>query len=149
MYGRVVALYDGSVHADRALEAATQIAKRFDSELIVLTVVPIRPSFGEVPGYPAKAEEREIEGYRTAVERAADRAKKAGAHRVHAEVREGGVVEEILTYLEAHPPDLVLVGDRGQSTSRRLMLGSVSEALVHHAPCPVLVEKKRRPATRQ
>ena len=41
--------------------------------------------------------------------------------------------------LEQNPTDLLVVGSRGLSAARRLLLGSVSTALVNHAPCPVLV----------
>ena len=56
---------------------------------------------------------------------------------------EGPVVEELVTYLERDPPDLLVLGSRGLSAGRRLLMGSVSDALVHHAPCPVLVVRHR------
>ncbi|HXQ48156.1 MAG TPA: universal stress protein, partial [Thermoplasmata archaeon] len=59
---------------------------------------------------------------------------------------DGVIVDELLALLEQHPIDLLVIGSRGLSTARRLLLGSVSTAMVTHAPCPVLVV--RTPATK-
>lgn len=38
-------------------------------------------------------------------------------------------------------PDVLIVGSRGMGTIKRLMIGSVSDHLVHHAACPVVIVK--------
>jgi len=68
-------------------------------------------------------------------------AKEHGIRDVTTELRQGLVVDELMDFLQKDPPDLLVVGSRGLSASKRLFLGSVSESLVHHAPCPVLVGK--------
>ncbi len=55
----------------------------------------------------------------------------------------GHPAEEIWRAASEPGVDLVVVGARGLGPVKRLLLGSVSEAMVHHAPCPVLVVKKR------
>ncbi|MCI4322230.1 MAG: universal stress protein [Thermoplasmata archaeon] len=58
---------------------------------------------------------------------------------------EGDVEDVLLAYLEQHPQDLAVVGSRGLSRGRRLLLGSVSAGLVNAAPCPVLVVRAPHP----
>ena len=74
-------------------------------------------------------------------EKAAAEARAAGVRKVSAEVRQGVVVEELLRFHKGNRTDLVIVGSRGQSAFRGLLLGSVTEAVIHHATCRVLVQK--------
>lgn len=57
---------------------------------------------------------------------------------------EGDVRQAILDEAAAWPADLIVVGSHGRTGLNRLMLGSVSEAIVRHAPCSV--EVVREPA---
>lgn len=57
----------------------------------------------------------------------------------HYVVREGNPGEEILTVLEKEQIHLAVVGTRGITGIKRFLLGSVSEWILHEAPCPVLV----------
>ena len=54
---------------------------------------------------------------------------------------EGPVAEAVLTAVEARPVDLIVMGARGLGRLRGLLLGSQSQKVVAHAPCPVLVVK--------
>ncbi len=141
MFAKVVVAYDGSKYSDRALEDGIEIARQFGSSLVVLSIAPIHPDVGEAPGVPVRVEKRQVEAYRALAEKAAARARRARVARVSVEVRAGGVVPEILRFLKTSRPDLVIVGSRGQSTFRGLLLGSVSEAVIHHASCKVMVQK--------
>ena len=49
------------------------------------------------------------------------------------------VVESIVDYAEEWKVDMIVVGTRGLTGFKKLLLGSVSTALVSHAPCSVLV----------
>ena len=49
----------------------------------------------------------------------------------------------ILVFLEKHPTDIIVLGDKGRSAVGRFFLGSVSRSILHHAPCSVLIAKKR------
>ena len=55
----------------------------------------------------------------------------------------GPVSETICVWAEHHGVDLIVLGARGLGVARRLLLGSISQQVVQHAPCPVLVWRKR------
>lgn len=58
-------------------------------------------------------------------------------------VTTGPPAAEIVRYAEGNDSDLVVIGARGLGTMKRLLLGSVSEAVLRHAGCPVLVVRGR------
>ena len=49
----------------------------------------------------------------------------------------GQVAEQICEFAEQNECDLIVLGTRGQSTFTKLLLGSVSQQVINHAPCPV------------
>ncbi|NJK59218.1 MAG: universal stress protein [Oscillatoriales cyanobacterium SM2_1_8] len=51
----------------------------------------------------------------------------------------GGVRETLCQIAAQEHPDILAIGSRGLGSAERLLLGSVSDYVVHHAPCPVLV----------
>jgi nucleotide-binding universal stress UspA family protein len=60
------------------------------------------------------------------------------------EIRWGDATDAILRTVQTQPTDLVVIGSRGVSGFTYLLLGSVSEEVVRHAPCPVLVARPLR-----
>lgn len=138
---RIAVAVDGSPHAERALDFAINLARRYDGELQVLSVAPLVPVFvsGAEPWVPPEIPETEIAHYREVVDKAVARAEKDGLSRVTGVCLEGVIVDELLGHLEANPPDLLVIGSRGLSAAKRLLLGSVSDAIAHHVSCPVLI----------
>lgn len=51
----------------------------------------------------------------------------------------GNPAEEILTYCDENAIDLIIIGSHGHGALHHIILGSVSEKVLHKAPCPVLV----------
>ena len=141
MFRRIAVAIDGSANGRAALETAIDLAKRYESELLVISVAPLIPVYvtAAEPYIPATVPQDELARYRAIVDEAVRHAEQSGVRSATGVCDEGVVVDEVLSHLEQHPTDLLVVGSRGLSTARRLLLGSVSSALVNNAPCPVLV----------
>jgi nucleotide-binding universal stress UspA family protein len=60
------------------------------------------------------------------------------------EVQMNHVIETIVKHVEANHDDLLVIGSRDLTKSERLHLGSVSESLLRHAPCSVLIVRGPR-----
>ena len=141
LFRRIAVAVDGSANGNAALDTAIDLAKKYGSDLVVLSIAPLVPVYvtAAEPYVPSTVPANELARYREIVNQAVHHAEEAGLKGVTGLCDEGVVVDEILSHLEKHSTDLLVVGSRGLSTARRLLLGSVSSALVNHAPCPVLV----------
>jgi nucleotide-binding universal stress UspA family protein len=144
MLRKIVVAVDGSENADRALTMAADLAGRYGAALTIVTVIPpmVIPAYGG-PVYEPPSPESMQTVYDELLASRKERVQSPRIPKVEAVRREGIVVEELVSFLEKEMPDLFVVGSRGLSAGRRLFLGSVSDALVHHAPCPVLVVRHR------
>ena len=145
-FHRVLVATDGSETARVAVGVAIDLAKRYSADLLVMAVAPLPPvlSAPNAPIAPVAVVESAAPYYRAIVDAAVAEAEAAGVSSVSGLCEEGVVVDELLDGIRAHRADLVVVGSRGLTAAKRLLLGSVSTALVTHAACPVLVV---RPAT--
>jgi nucleotide-binding universal stress UspA family protein len=139
---KVLLATDGSEEAELAASTAVDLAKLGDSELHVLHVGPALPLY-ELPDYPAQFEEV-VQAQRREAQRVLDDQVKGiealGATVVAAHLemdeRPGRAIVELGDKLGA---GLVVMGSRGLSGLRRALMGSVSDSVVRHAHCPVMV----------
>jgi nucleotide-binding universal stress UspA family protein len=135
---RIVVGFDASEHGRRALERAATIAKSQGARLSVLSSAKISqlirdPGSGASPVDPAEAEQRE-KALSEAREYLAAQGMAADFVEGH-----GDPADALLREAEATSADLIVVGTRGLNAAQRLLLGSVSTNVVHHASCDVLV----------
>ncbi len=134
----IVVGVDGSECARAALEIAAREAELRGAHLRVVSVWEVPISMGAV----ALGNQSIIDGLREGAE-AIVRDAIAEAKQRHPSVQyEGVAVEgqaaEVLLH-KALDASLIVVGNRGRGGFASLLLGSVSQQVVHHAPCPVLV----------
>lgn len=138
---------DDSVFSNAALEAVLERPWPSDSKFKVLSVVePFHPEYaGWHTSYVPIAIEAQkdlIESARALVkEKAALLEAKFGKERVSGEVVEGYVKDSILEAAKHWPADLIVMGSHGRRGFTKFLLGSVSEAVVSHAPCSVEIIK--------
>ena len=138
---RITVALDGSPYADHALTFAIDLSKRYTAALSILAVAPMVPLYlsSTEPWAPTEMPEGELKFYRGLVDAAVARAQADGLSDVTGVCLEGHVVDEIVAFLESHPADLLVLGSRGLSAAKRLLLGSISDAVSHHVGCPVLI----------
>jgi nucleotide-binding universal stress UspA family protein len=144
---RILLATDGSESASNAVETVRNLALPAGSVIRLVAVLPSTPElFGAawdayVPG-DAEAIERQMVGE---LEAALDGV-KANLERpgvtVEEEVLRGRAATQIVEAANAFRADLVVVGSRGMSAWKRLLLGSVSAEIVDNARSPVLVARR-------
>lgn len=137
--GGVLVGHDGSENAQHALRWAAELARRADLDLHVLrawsmTTAP-RPAAWS-PGYVPPVEEWAV-AVQEELEKHVAAAHPEASVRVHCHVVHRSPAKGLIE--TAAGADLLVVGARGRGGFRGLLLGSVSDQCVHHAPCPVTV----------
>jgi nucleotide-binding universal stress UspA family protein len=135
---RIVVGFDGSDTSERALERAVMIAKAAGATIAVVSSAKLSqlmrdPAGGASPVDPAEAEERT-----KALEKARSLLADAGVSVDFVEGH-GDPADVLVQEATDSGAELVVVGTRGLGATQRLLLGSVSTKVVHHAPCDVLV----------
>jgi nucleotide-binding universal stress UspA family protein len=136
----VLAPVDGSDGSHRAARTAATLAKSLQVPLTLLYAAPLT---AESAMAIAKLDRDEVEAMQR--QRGADVLATAQAQIKDLGVEAGEAVllgdpaEEILAYLDQRPGALVVIGRRGLSPLKTLLLGSVSDKIVRHASNPVTV----------
>ena len=143
---KVLLAVDGSDASMSAVATAAALPTPPGSEIRVVSVVPttFAPEGSPWPNVirvePPNDRDRIFDDVTRRLLDIADRL-CVGDRTVHVEVLDGRPATEIVTDAERWGADLIVVGARGLSTARRLLIGSVSSEVVDHAPCPVLVAR--------
>jgi len=155
LFEKILVPLDGSEHSLKGLEVAIEIGKQFGSIITIIHIysVTVRPIVVPEPatltpsGVPVMTAE-EVAKIVEAARREGNRVLAEGERRIEAKgVRvekvlvEGHAVQEIVRVAKEGSFGLIVIGARGISRIREILLGSVSDAVIHHAPCPVLLVK--------
>jgi len=136
---------DGSREAELARTTAIDIANSTNSELHVVTVAPGFPSY-DVRN-PAAVEQLREQAEDILNEQSAKIEQEGGTvAEKHLRIAERYRAQQIVKVAEDIGAGLIVMGSRGLGGVRRALMGSVSDSVVRHAHCPVLVvrpEKQR------
>jgi nucleotide-binding universal stress UspA family protein len=157
-FQKVLVPVDGSRPSFAAGEVAVDLAKKFDSKVTVIHVVPheVRHPYA-LQGYKEsripEPVEKELQGmFLQKGEQAIGDAKtlfKAESVPVDTILEEfADPAETILDVAQEKKSDLIIMGNRGSSEIEDSELGGVAQKVSRHAKCPVLVVKKRVPWTK-
>jgi len=133
---KILLAYDGSEPSKKASEYALDIAQKYAAQVFVVSVAR-PPEMGEDVETEAVIENsRAYHGKLLAsvIHLAATRKIE-----VECEVAVGHPAEQIMYSADRHDVDLIVMGHRGKTVFRRLLMGSISKQVVQHANQPVLV----------
>jgi len=131
---RILLPTDGSEDAIRATEAASDLARRCGAELHVVHV------WHDVRGFAHDFVKRELKRQgQEILDDQVEKIRASGGEVTKAYLRRGRTSNEVISLCKEIDAGLLVVGSRGMGTVRRILMGSQSEEIVHHAQVPVLV----------
>lgn len=156
MFNKLLVAIDMSDMAKDVYSTALSLAIKHNASLILLHVLsheedysplPVPPNLTDI--YPATGNDLTLEIWRKQWEefeqeglemlkKRADEATQAGIQVEYQQIY-GSAARTICKVAEASYVDLIIVGRRGKSGLSELLLGSVSNYILHHAPCSVLI----------
>ena len=154
MFKTVLVCSDGSDQALHAARAAAEIASRFDATLLLLNVFDDSVSSVPYMGVWQLGISPDV------FNRYASQVQQEAEKRTGAVIKEAGVPFEplremghpldiILSVADRKNVDLIVLGSRGLSPWKSLLLGSVSDGVLHNATCSVMIVHADRSAIRQ
>jgi nucleotide-binding universal stress UspA family protein len=133
---RILVAVDGSVFSDAAVDQAISLGGVCNSQIFVISVIDLYPEQIEVA--PALVDKMSAE-----VRQHIDKAKqKIDEANIPCEtiVHIGGKPHEfIVREAKEKAVDLIVMGTHGRTGVKRILMGSVAQSVIGHAPCPVLV----------
>ena len=137
LFEKILVPLDGSEQSIWALGKAVQIVKKIGGEITLIHVYSVSP----LAITPTQVYEYSQAMRRHGESILADGQKKAETEGIKAKTLliDGHAVEEILKATRAGNFNLIVIGSRGLSKIKELLMGSVSAEVTRLAPCPVLV----------
>lgn len=133
---KILLAYDGSAGAQRALDVLLGLARPADHVTVVGVAEGI-PLFAHAGALPSPEQEAERDRQLTEAERALSPVGVSVALSAHA----GDPATAILDTAEKEQVELIVIGTRGLGAAERWLIGSVSDKVLHHAHCSVLVAR--------
>ncbi len=147
---RILVPLDFSPASDRALAYARALSTEFGAPLFLLHVIEDRMMTGP---WPSEVYLGELPKLRDDLVKDAERRMRLCLESLEkegltatGEVLIGGPSHVIIEQAEALNADLLVMGTHGRTGITHLLIGSVAERVIRHAPCPVFVVRERRAA---
>ncbi len=147
---RLLVPIDFSPGARSAMALATTLARPFEASIELLHVWTPPPLFGEpllvwtaADAPPISLEDLARQQAGTQMKELADELRRGGVREVHTTVAVGDAAHAICEHAGSGHHDLIVMGTHGRSGLAHVLLGSIAEKVVRHAPCPVVTVRTR------
>jgi nucleotide-binding universal stress UspA family protein len=134
-FQKILCPIDFDENSSNALERAIEIARHFKAAIILVHAVPLVVQFGEVP-MPIDLYQDQQKAALARLNEVAGRKLSGVEHQTA--VYTGDVAGSLLTAVDQFQPDLLIMATHGRTGLAHFVLGSVAEAVVRRASCPVL-----------
>ena len=134
---KILVPIDGSENSEKGLKYACWLASKVGATITVLYVVPI-PFTGESAGFPIAPLE---DVGQVILDRAKEIVKDEKCVDADFVLRQGtgNPGHEIVSFSKENKISLIVMSARGHTRLSHILIGSVSDMLTHHAPCPILI----------
>ncbi len=136
MFNKILVPVDGSEYSKKAVNLACDLVKKFKSELTIIFVVTPPILFG------AEASIVDFKPLEDAGKKILHSSKKVAKDcgiKPVGRLEIGQAADKIIQIAKDEKFDLIVMGSRGMSAVKSFLMGSVSDKVSHHAPCPVLI----------
>lgn len=148
---KILLAIDGSEYSEAAVDEVARRPWPTPCEVRVVTAVALRVPIAPDPlvlyvGYREEMLEAQRARARALLEKTVERLRageQSGQLVLSTEVLEGSPKQAIVEEAERWAADLIVVGSHGYGRIERFLLGSVSQAVAAHAPCSVLIVRRR------
>ena len=141
-FSKILVAIDGSDHAEKAFHHAMVLAQKFESKVLVVHVMSPPRAGGDMGQFPVQeAVKLAIEEEESIMSKFTSIAQQEFGLQVQTVTARGSPADEILKTAGSSSADLIVMGSRGLTGFKELVLGSVSSAVVHRAKVPVLTVK--------
>jgi universal stress protein A len=141
-YRKILCPLDFDENSLRALDNAVEIARHFGAAVILVHAIPLVAQFGT---FPLPIDVYAAQEKAANVKLSAIAGQKLGGVEHQSVSFIGDVVGGILQAVEQFKPDLLIMATHGRAGLAHLFLGSVAEAVVRKANCPVLTIRNEEP----
>ncbi|MBC8516710.1 MAG: universal stress protein [Nitrosopumilus sp.] len=140
---KILIPFDGSEFSQKAFEKGLEIAEKFESQLIVLTVIQskISDSAGISLERLQEIQDEEEDVATTLLKKLENQVNAKNVSFSMKIIHNPSTPDGIIVFAESNNVDLIVIGSHGRTGFRKLVLGSVTNGVLSHAKCPVLVTK--------
>ena len=146
----IICATDFSNNSNEAINYASNLAKTFGAELVLIHVVEdALEAASSIPFTYAGSEgfDKQIvelkKKINTELQKKSDELNKSGVKTSYS-ILEGNPVAELIQYPEENPCDLIVMGTHGRTGLPHILIGSVAEKVVRKAPCAVLTVREKK-----
>ena len=147
LFSKILVPMDGSDYSFKAAEYAIDIARRYESEIALISVVASKVRYGASsgifgaipPSYLNKYENEAKKWFNRVLVKVKKDGLKVKKIKTDVITTPLSIVSTILQYAQKDDADLIVIGTRGITGFKKMLLGSVASGIVTYAHCPVLV----------